>query len=144
MALDGRRRRLALILLRDAGKIDDDYLVDCKLAVSPAQQAAAIVLPNTEHAPVHIADVIVAIGKLRKAKMDTRAIAAALGYAELEIKAPRGPVRGPCQGAHRPSQRPVDLEAGPPVRPACPTRRSRPRSPNRRSTGISRTTSCAR
>ena len=86
MALDGRRRRLALILLRDAGKIDDDYLVDCKLAVSPAQQAAAIVLPNTEHAPVHIADVIVAIGKLRKAKMDTRAIAAALGYAELEIK----------------------------------------------------------
>ena len=30
-------------------------------------------LPNTEHAPVHIADVIVAIGKLRKAKMDTRA-----------------------------------------------------------------------
>jgi len=86
MALDGRRRRLALVLLRDAGKIDDDYLVDCKLAVTPAQQAAAIVLPNTEHAPVHIADVIVAIGKLRKAKMDTRAIAGALGYAELEIK----------------------------------------------------------
>ena len=86
MALDGRRRRLALILLRDAGKIDDDYLVDCKLAVTPVQQAAAIVLPNTEHAPVHIADVIVAIGKLRKAKMDTRAISGALGYAELEIK----------------------------------------------------------
>jgi ParB family chromosome partitioning protein len=86
MALDGRRRRLALIVLRDAGKIDDDYLIDCKLAVTPAQQAAAIVLPNTEHAPVHIADVIVAIGKLRKAKMDTRAISAALGYAELEIR----------------------------------------------------------
>ncbi len=86
MALDGRRRRLGLILLRDAGKIDDDYLVDCKLAVTPAQQAAAIVLPNTEHAPVHIADVIVAIGKLRKDKMDTRAISGALGYAELEIK----------------------------------------------------------
>ena len=86
MALDGRRRRLALIVLREAGKIDDDYLIDCKLAVTPAQQAAAIVLPNTEHAPVHIADVIVAIGKLRKAKMDTRAISAALGYAELEIR----------------------------------------------------------
>src|SRR6202035_1018056 len=43
-------------------------------------------LPNTEHAPVHIADVIVAIGRLRKAKMDTSAISAALGYAELEIK----------------------------------------------------------
>jgi ParB family chromosome partitioning protein len=43
-------------------------------------------LPATEHAPVHIADVIAAIGKLRKSKMETRAIAAALGYAELEIK----------------------------------------------------------
>ncbi|WP_158912749.1 ParB/RepB/Spo0J family partition protein [Caulobacter sp. S45] len=86
MALDGRRRRFALIVLRERGEIDDDYLVDCLLAETPAQQMAAIVLPNTEHAPVHIADVIVAIGKLRKAKMDTRAISAALGYAELEIK----------------------------------------------------------
>lgn len=86
MALDGRRRRFGLILLRDRGDIDDDYLVECLLAETPAQQAAAILLPNTEHAPVHIADVIIAIGKLRKAKMDTRAISAALGYAELEIK----------------------------------------------------------
>ena len=86
MALDGRRRRLALLSLRDAGRIDDDYPVRCKLAVDKAAQAAAIVLPNTEHAPVHIADVIIAIGKLRKAKMGTRAISAALGYAELEIK----------------------------------------------------------
>lgn len=86
MALDGRRRRFGLILLRERGDIDDDYLVDCLLAETPAQQAAAIVLPNTEHAPVHIADVITAIGKLRRAKMDTRAISTALGYAELEIK----------------------------------------------------------
>ncbi|HEX7944076.1 MAG TPA: chromosome partitioning protein ParB, partial [Phenylobacterium sp.] len=86
MALDGRRRRFGLILLRDRGDIDDDYLIDCLLAETPAQQAAAIVLPNTEHAPVHIADVIAAIGKLRKAKMDTQAISTALGYAELEIK----------------------------------------------------------
>ena len=86
MALDGRRRRFGLILLRERGEIDDDYRIDCLLAETPAQQAAAIVLPNTEHAPVHIADVITAIGKLRKAKMDTRAISAALGYAELEIK----------------------------------------------------------
>ena len=75
-----------LILLRDRGDIDDDYRIDCLLAETPAQQAAAIVLPNTEHAPVHIADVITAIGKLRKAKMDTQAISTALGYAELEIK----------------------------------------------------------
>ena len=71
MALDGRRRRLGLLVLRDRGDVDDDYLVDCLLAETKAQQAAAIVLPNTEHAPVHIADVIAAIGKLRKAKMDT-------------------------------------------------------------------------
>ena len=86
MALDGRRRRMALMLLKDRGAIDDDYLVECQLAETKAQQAAAIVLPNTEHAPVHVADVIVAIGRLRKAKMETRAIAGALGYAELEIK----------------------------------------------------------
>jgi ParB family chromosome partitioning protein len=86
MALDGRRRRMALLLLKARGAIDDDYLVECQLAGTKAQQAAAIVLPNTEHAPVHVADVIVAIGRLRKAKMDTAAIAAALGYAELEIK----------------------------------------------------------
>jgi ParB family chromosome partitioning protein len=77
MALDGRRRRLGLLVLQDRGDLDDDYLVDCLLAETAAQQAAAIVLPNTEHAPVHIADVIAAIGKLRKAKIDTQAIAVA-------------------------------------------------------------------
>jgi ParB family chromosome partitioning protein len=86
MALDGRRRRFALLILKDRGAIGDEFLVDCQLAETKAQQAAAIVLPNTEHAPVHVADVILAIGRLRKAKMETRAIAGALGYAELEIK----------------------------------------------------------
>ncbi|MCF8506800.1 MAG: chromosome partitioning protein ParB [Caulobacter sp.] len=86
MALDGRRRRFSLLVLRDRGDIDDDYPVVCKLAATKAQQAAAIILPNAEVAPVHIADVIVAIGKLRKSKMDTAAIAAALGYDDLEIK----------------------------------------------------------
>ena len=86
IALDGRRRRFALLLLQARGQVDADYLVECQLAETKAQQAAAIVLPNTEHAPVHIADVIVAIGRLRKAKMDTGAISRALGYSELEIK----------------------------------------------------------
>jgi len=86
MALDGRRRRMGLLILKARGDISDDYEIECQLAETPAQQAAAIVLPNTEHAPVHIADVITAIGRLRKAKMDTRAIAQALGYAEVEIK----------------------------------------------------------
>lgn len=86
MALDGRRRRFGLLLLRDRGDLTDDYEVDCLLAETKAQQVAGIMLPATEHAPVHIADVITAIGKLRKTKLDTAAIAAALGYAELEIK----------------------------------------------------------
>src|SRR5215469_16642828 len=42
MALDGRRRRLALLMLRDRGDLTDDYEVDCRLAESKAQQAAAI------------------------------------------------------------------------------------------------------
>jgi ParB family chromosome partitioning protein len=86
MALDGRRRRLGLLLLRERGDLTDDYEVDCLLAETKAQQVAGVMLPATEHAPVHIADVIIAIGKLRKTKLDTGAIAAALGYAELEIK----------------------------------------------------------
>jgi ParB family chromosome partitioning protein len=86
MALDGRRRRFGLLLLAERGDITDDYVVDCLLAETKAQQVAGIMLPATEHAPVHIADVITAIGKLRKTKLDTAAIAAALGYADLEIK----------------------------------------------------------
>ena len=86
MALDGRRRRFALLLLRDRGDLTDDHEIDCLLAETKAQQAAGLMLPATEHAPVHIADVIAAIGKLRRSKMDSRAISAALGYAELEIK----------------------------------------------------------
>jgi len=86
MALDGRRRRLALLRLRDRGDITDDYEFDCLLAADKAAQACAVLLPNTERTPVHIADVIGAIGKLRKAKMETAAIAAALGYAEVEIR----------------------------------------------------------
>jgi ParB family chromosome partitioning protein len=86
MALDGRRRRMGLLLRRERGEIDDDFPVVCKLAVTPAQQAAAIILPNAEVAPVHVADVIRAIGKLRKAKMSTKDIAKALGYPELDIK----------------------------------------------------------
>jgi ParB family chromosome partitioning protein len=86
MALDGRRRRFGLLLLAERGDVTNDYEVDCLLAETKAQQVAGIMLPATEHAPVHIADVITAIGKLRKSRLDTGAIAAALGYAELEIK----------------------------------------------------------
>ncbi len=143
MALDGRRRRMALLLLKERGDIDDDYLVDCQLAETKAQQAAAIVLPNTEHAPVHVADVIIAIGRLRKAKMDTRAIAAALGYAELEIKrleALSG-IHPSVLKALRQGKLTLKQFASLPV---CPTRSSRRKSPRPRSTAISTTISCAR
>ena len=40
MALDGRRRRMGLLLLRDRGDVTDDYLVDCLLAETAAQQAS--------------------------------------------------------------------------------------------------------
>ena len=85
MVLDGRRRLLALRLLRDAGEIDDEHPVEIFVESDKARQAAAIVLTNTA-VPVHVADVIAAIGRMLKAKLTVAAIAHALGYAELEIK----------------------------------------------------------
>ncbi|WP_293678804.1 ParB N-terminal domain-containing protein [uncultured Phenylobacterium sp.] len=85
MALDGRRRLLALELLRDAGRITDDYPVEAFVETDPARQAAAVVLTNTA-VPVHVADIIVAIGKMSKAKLTPTVIAGALGYAEVDIR----------------------------------------------------------
>lgn len=85
MALDGRRRLLALALLLEAGAIDEGYLVEAFVETDPARQGAAALLTNTA-VPVHVADVIGAIGKMLKAKLEVGAIAAALGYGELEIK----------------------------------------------------------
>lgn len=85
MALDGRRRWLALQLLLEGGRITDDYPVSCFVETDPARQAAAIVLTNTA-VPVHVADVIVAIGKMTKAKLTSAVIAGALGYAEVEVR----------------------------------------------------------
>jgi ParB family chromosome partitioning protein len=86
MVLDGRRRLLALRKLLDAGRIAQDWPVKCEVFSTRESQAAATILTAAERTPVHIADVIVAIGKLRKSKMDTAAIAGALGYDELEIR----------------------------------------------------------
>ena len=85
MVLDGRRRRFALLRLAADGSMASEDEVECILAKTKAAQAAATVLTNTEQAPVHLADVIVAIGKFRKARMPNAEIAAALGYDELEI-----------------------------------------------------------
>ena len=86
MALDGRRRLFGLELLLEAGRIDAAHPVRCDVFESRAAQAAAAVLTNAERWPIHIADVILAIGKMRKSKMDSASIAGALGYDELEIR----------------------------------------------------------
>lgn len=86
LVLDGRRRRFALLRLVAAGDLAPDHEVDCILAADKPSQAAAAVLTNSEQAPVHLADVIEAIGRLRRSRMDTAAIAAALGYEPLEIR----------------------------------------------------------
>ena len=86
MVLDGRRRLFALQHLLETGRIEASFAVKCELFADKAAQAAAAMLANAERAPIHTADVITAIGKLRSSKMDTAGIAAALGYDELEIK----------------------------------------------------------
>ena len=86
MALDGRRRLLALDLLLEQGRIDLAHPVRCDVFESPAAQAAAAVLTNAERCPVHVADVIMAIGKMGKSKMAAADIAKALGYDEVEIR----------------------------------------------------------
>lgn len=85
MALDGRRRLLALRRLREQGRIDEGVLVDVVVETDPVRQAAAVVLTNTA-APVHVADIVSAIGRMLKAKLGVPVIARALGHAEIDIK----------------------------------------------------------
>ncbi|MFI8684098.1 ParB/RepB/Spo0J family partition protein [Brevundimonas diminuta] len=85
MVLDGRRRLLALWLLRDGGVIDDDHAVEVFVETDRKRQAAAVVLTNTA-VPVHVADVVAAIGRMLKARLGVKAIARALGYGEIEIR----------------------------------------------------------
>ncbi|HEY4586635.1 MAG TPA: ParB N-terminal domain-containing protein [Brevundimonas sp.] len=85
MVLDGRRRLLALRRLRDGGFVDDDHLVEVFVETDRARQAAATVLTNTA-VPVHVADVVAAIGRMLRARLGVKAIARALGYGEIEIR----------------------------------------------------------
>jgi ParB family chromosome partitioning protein len=86
MALDGRRRLLALQILLDAGDIAPDYQVPVIVSEGREANAAAAYLANTERVPVHIADVITAIAVLRRRKFPIPGIAAALAYDELEVR----------------------------------------------------------
>lgn len=85
MALDGRRRLLALRLLLEQGRIEPRFPVRLFVETDPARQAAAVVLTNTA-APVHVADVIAAIGRMLNSRLAVATIAKAMGYAELDIK----------------------------------------------------------
>ena len=85
MVLDGRRRLLALRLLRSGGFIDDDHPVEVFVETDRARQAAAVVLTNTA-VPVHVADVIAAIGRMLKERLGVKVIARALGHGEIEIR----------------------------------------------------------
>lgn len=86
MALDGRRRLLAYETLVERGVCLADQPVRVEVLRDKASQAAAVIVANTQRAPVHVADVITAIGKMRSARFTTAKIAAALGYPELEVK----------------------------------------------------------
>lgn len=85
MALDGRRRLLAFRLLLEQGRIEETFPVDVFVETDAARQAAAVVLTNTA-VPVHIADVIAAIGRMLKSKLGVPVIARALGHAEVDVK----------------------------------------------------------
>lgn len=85
MALDGRRRLLAFARLREAGRIDETFPVDVVVETDPARQAAAVLLTNTA-VPVHVADVIAAIGRMLRGRLGVPAVARALGYAEIDVK----------------------------------------------------------
>ena len=65
--------------------IEQDLPSRARRRADPARQAAAVLLTNTA-VPVHVADIIAAIGRMLQSKLTIEVIARALGYAEIEIK----------------------------------------------------------
>ena len=86
MALDGRRRLLALDIKLKEGAITEDYRVKVITLTSKVDMAAAVVVANDERLAIHVADVISAIGKLKKRRYSVAEIAKALAYDQLEIR----------------------------------------------------------
>lgn len=85
-AIDGRRRYLGYQSALAEGLITEDHLVAVTVITDKARQNAAITLANHEREAGHITDVIMAIGRMRKAKLKSAAIADALGYTEMQIR----------------------------------------------------------
>ena len=86
LVIDGRRRLLALDVLLKSGAVSEDYKIPVIYSADKATRAAAAVVANEERVPIHVADVIVAIGRLRKQRCSVADVAAALAYDEAEIK----------------------------------------------------------
>jgi len=84
--LDGRRRLFGFQHLLREGRIGEDHPVRIKVLKGRAAQLAAVVLPNQERALTHHADVISAIARLKRRKMSTLDMAAALGYSAKDIQ----------------------------------------------------------
>lgn len=84
-ALDGRRRFLGFQSALAEGLIEPDHLVAVTIVTDKARQHAALTLANHEREAGHITDVIMAIGRMKKSKLKVAAIAAALGYSEVQI-----------------------------------------------------------
>lgn len=85
-ALDGRRRFLGFQSALAEGLINDDHLVAVTVVTDKARQHAAVTLANHEREAGHITDVITAIGRMKKAKLKSPAIAKALGYTDTQIR----------------------------------------------------------
>lgn len=85
-ALDGRRRFLGFQSALAEGLISEDHLVAVTVVTDKARQHAAVTLANHEREAGHITDVITAIGRMKKAKLKSPAIAKALGYTEMQIR----------------------------------------------------------
>lgn len=86
MVLDGRRRLFGFHHLASAGMVAADHPVRIKVLTDPAAQLAAVVLTNVERQPVHHADVLASIKKLKSKKMSVGDMGRALGYPAREIQ----------------------------------------------------------
>lgn len=87
MILEGRRRYLGAEHLIAEGVATDDFLLKVEIITDPVAIKQAIYLPNNHRRDPHIVDSIVAIGKMRSAKMTDKKIADALGgLIELDVR----------------------------------------------------------
>ena len=86
MALDGRRRLLALNYLLEADLIKPDYQVRIEVKEGDEAIAAAVVVVNTQRRSPHIADTLTAIRAMRERKMSIDKIAKSLCMKPADVR----------------------------------------------------------